>query len=413
MSTPLRRLGMLSFALVALGTMAGCAVVETVPISPKPLAYNEPSCRSQFGAYYLPRRLLSLHATAAPNQITLQGLDLPPLMTADRKQPFCLDHLGLPTSRDIITVERDPATSLLLSISSSVEDRTPDIAKKLIATGENLAIASARAAALQSVGDKDELHIDFDPFVWDELMIAKKALRRFGFCVYVEGETFETPRLDAKSMFEAGARWCSNDHPPGHRWERRFAKPPVPEEAVVAGVLYRPNIPYKVVILRQSDPGRSPWTIYQTKRVEMPNVSPVMVVGVERAMFTKRETTLKFEQGVLTDVAIKKGSELEGFVEIPLAAAHAIVDVPAQIVQVRIADTTNQAVLLNAQLQLMDTMSKLPDGFPLDRSARFRNARFGSRADNADARAGSFLAACRDQGQSPEACQSMLRGLRR
>ena len=412
MSALLRRLATLPCALLAVAALAGCAVVETVPISPKPLAYNEPSCRSQFGAYYLPRRLLSLHATAAADNITLTGLDLPPLMASDRRQPFCLDHLALPTSRDIITVERDPATGLLLSVSSSVEDRTPAIAKTLIAAGENFAIAGLRSGALNTVGDKDELHIDFDPFVWDELMIAKKALKRFGFCVYIEGETFEPPRLEAKSMFEAAKRWCSHDHPPGHRWQKRFAQLPVPEEAIVAGILYRPNIPYKIVVLRQKDPGRSPWAIYQTKRVEMPNVSPVMVVGVERAMFAKRETTLKFDNGVLTDVAIKKGSELEGFVEIPLAAAHAIVDVPAQLVQIRIADTSNQTELLKAQLDLMDTMSKLPEGFQLDRSARLRDARFGTRG-SADARAGRFLAACTDQNQDPDACQALLRGARR
>jgi hypothetical protein len=413
MNEPLHRFGMISLALLTLGTMSGCAVVETDAISPKALAYHMPSCRSAFGAYYLPRRILSLHATAGANQISLQGLDLPPLMAADKRQPFCLDHLALPTSRDIVTVERDSATGLLLSISSDVEDRTPEIAKKLIATGENLAIAAARSGALQTVSEKDELHVDFDPFDWQELMMAKLALKRFGFCVYIEGEMFDSAP-DAKSMFNAAGKWCSQDYvPQTTRWYTRSKTPPVPDDASVAGVLYRPNVPYKVVILRQSDPGRGPWTIYQTKRIEMPNVSPVMVVGVERAMFTKRETTLRFEQGVLTDVAVKKGSELEGFVEIPLAVAHAIVDVPAQIVQIRIADTTNQTVLLNAQMQLMDTISKLPEGVPIDRSARLRNGRIGARGGANDLRAGRILGSCMDAGSTPEACRSVLRDARR
>lgn len=413
MNEPLRQFGLLSIALLALSLCTSCAVLESDPISPRALAYHMPSCRSALGAYYLPRRLLSLHATAGASQISLLGLELPPMMAADKRQPFCLDHLALPTSRDIITVERDPATGLLLGISSDVEDRTPEIAKKLIATGENLAVTAARSGALQAVREKDELHIDFDPFDWHELMMAKSALKRFGFCLYIEGEMFDAAP-DAKAMLEAGARWCSKDYvAPTNRWYKRAKTPPVPEDAVVAGVLYRPNIPYKVVILRQGDPGRGPWTIHQTKRIELPNVSPVMVVGVERAMFTKRETALKFEQGVLTDVAVKKGSELEGFVEIPLAVAHAIVNVPAQIVQVRIADTTNQTVLLNAQMQLMDTIAKLPDGVPIDRSARFRNARTGARGATSDVRSARFLGACTDAGQTTEKCQTILRGTAR
>ncbi len=413
MSASLRRAGGICVALLALAATAGCGVVETDPISPKPVAHHLPSCRTALGAYYLPRRLLSLHVTAAADQISFQGLDLPPLMAADKRQPFCLDHLSLPNSRDILTVERDPGTGLLLSLSSEVEDRTPEIAKKLIATGENLAVAALRSGALQTVSDKDELHVDFDPFDWQEMTMVKRALKRFGYCVYIEGEMFNSA-ADAKSMFNAGANWCSGaDVAPTTRWFKRSRVLPVPEDATVTGVLYRPNIPYKVVVLRQKDPGRGPWTIFQTKRVEMPNVSPVMVVGVERAMFTKRQTTLKFEQGVLTDVAVKKGSELEGFVEIPLAVAHAIVDVPAQIVQVRIADTTNQTVLLNAQMQLMDTIAKLPEGVAIDRAARLRGARAASPTAAADVRSARFLGACTDAGQTTEKCQALLRGTAR
>jgi hypothetical protein len=393
------------------GAVSGCQhVVETVAVSPAPLGFA-PTCHSALGAYYLPRRLLSLHATAGATDIALTGLELPPLMIADRRQPFCLDHLSQVNSRDIIAVDRDER-GLLTAVSSDVEDRTPDIAKKLIATGENLAIASLRSAALQAAADKDELHIEFDPFNWEELTLAKKALRRFGYCVYLEGESFEAHSNDARSLLEAGSNWCSRERvSPSRHVQDRFSALPVPPDAAVTGILYRPNISYKVVVLRRSDPERGPWKIYQTKRIDMPNIAPVMAVGVERAMFAKRETALKFEQGVLTDVAVKKGSELEGFVEIPLAVAHAIVDVPAQIVQVRIADNTNQAVLLNAQLQLMDTLSKLPNGVPVDRSARLRSARAGG-ANTMEARNGSFLGACTDAGQTDANCRALLQGAR-
>jgi hypothetical protein len=138
-----------------------------------------------------------------------------------------------------------------------------------------------------------------------------------------------------------------------------MAMSPVPPEAMRTGILYRPKMTYKVVILRKTDPnGRVPWTLYQTIRVEMVNASPILSIGLERAAFANRKTTAYFDSGTLTDVAVDKDSEAAGFVVIPLSIAQAIVDVPAQILQVRIADTQNQAALLQAQGQLFQAMAQ-------------------------------------------------------
>jgi hypothetical protein len=168
-----------------------------------------------------------------------------------------------------------------------------------------------------------------------------------------------------------------------------------------SGVLYRPNIAHKVVILRRRDPGgRAPWTVYQTKQVDMPNISPVLAIGVDRAIFANRKTTLSFSKGVLTDVAINKGSELVGFVQIPLAVAKAIVDVPGQIVTLRLVDTQNKTALLTAQTQLIQAIAAY-------RQTTGSDPILGRSAPLPEERRARIRAACADANGLAELCKGL------
>jgi hypothetical protein len=364
-------------------TLFAAACTEVVGTMPIDVAADGPGpvCHSTLGAYYLPRALIHFTASkddASGSPVTGTLGPLPLAMVPDRMQPLCLDYLSLATSQDIVTVQRDPSTGLLTSISSDVVDKTPHIVSSLVATAENLALA-ARSASLTTTNDS--LDVEFDPFSPPEMEVVKGAMRRFGFCLYVEGYSFPAAGLDTQRMTMAAQRWCdTNGLPPYENPAERFSALPVPLETMRAGVLYRPNMTHKIVILYKKDPnGPGPWTLYQTKRLDMPNVSPVLSIGVERATFTERQTTLNFNLGVLTDVAVNKKSELVGFVSIPLTVAQAIVSLPQQLVTLRITDVNNQAALLNAQNSLLQAVAlyqstvagnPLPAGAP--QSARLR-----------------------------------------
>jgi hypothetical protein len=398
------RIGVIALCLMAAG---GCTrVVETAPLHETAYGYG-PTCHSALGAYYLPRAVLNLtvqvEAESVPRRTWMS--EITPTPSADRAQTFCLDYLAAATSEDIVTVERSPQ-GLLLGVSSQVTDKTPEIAQKIIEIGENLAIAGARQGVLEAQpGDK--LTLQFDPFNWHELMAAKTALRRFGFCIYVEGHSFPVDGLDAAGLRIAGERWCAAQHPPLYEHPATaFAALPVHPELMRTGILYRPNVGHKIVVLRKADPGgRGPWQLFQSKRVEMPNVSPVLSIGVERALFTHRKTYISFNHGVIADVTIDKGSELEGFVKIPLTLAKAIVDVPAQIIQIRIRDTQNQAALLRAQGDLINATvayRMLVEG---------RSGTIG-RSGSPEARSGQFVGACVDGGGPPDVCNDLARNPR-
>jgi hypothetical protein len=391
---------MLAFGVAA--SVASCTkVVESVPLE-YAASENGLSCHSALGAYNLPRALLSLSVSS--NGATITPPTVKPKMIADRAQTFCLDYLAAANADDIVTVNRDQR-GLLTSISSEVKDKTPEIAKALIETASNVAIAAGRQTL--DVAGREQLDLDFDPFVWNELMMAKRALRRFGFCLYVEGHSFSVHGLSAAGLRAAAQRWCSTEQPRPFLKDDTLATLPVPESVARTGVLYRPNIAFRVVILRKNDPGKrqEPWQLYQSVMIEMPNISPVLSVGISRALFARRKTTIKFDQGVLTDVAIEKDSELVGFVSIPLAAAKAIVDVPAQIIKIRIADVNNQTALLNAQGALIAQLTAY-EQLVNARQAAGTGGNSGG-AKSASANTASIYGACRNGGGSQADCAAI------
>jgi hypothetical protein len=396
----LRRILLATLALAAAAAVSSCTqVVESVPLE-YAASHGDARCHSALGTYFLPRALLSLSVSSDGSTITPPTIKTK--MIAERKQTFCLDYLAAATSDDIVTVQRD-ARGLLTSISSDVTDRTPEIAAALIETAANVAVATGRSTL--DVAGREQIDLDFDPFIWDELMMAKKALRRFGLCLYVEGHSFPTPSLSAAGLRAAASQWCSAEQPSRYVKDDALIGLPVSESMARAGILYRPNIAFRVVILRKLDPGKSrePWQLHQSKMVEMPNASPVLSIGVSRTLFAQRKTTIKFDQGILTDVAIDKNSELVGFVSIPLAAAKAIVDVPAQIIKIRIADIGNQTALLNAQGALIAQIA----AYEALVNARQGTANGGAGAKSASVRAASIYGACRDANGSHADCSAL------
>jgi hypothetical protein len=259
---------------------------------------------------------------------------------------YCLDHLASLTSDDDIVVKR--VDGLLTTIQSNVKDETPAIAQKL-ATAVGQAVVAGAGRGLETPRDKDTITVKFDPLDGEELRRANQGLRRYGYCIYVEGESFDAGAY-------TGAAWCSRPDFPSYFSQRaRAAKAPIAPEASQVGILYRGLVSYKLVLLKKSDPtSGEPWSMVLSKRLDLPNNSPVYSIGLPRAAFATRSATLTFNQGVLTAVKVDKGSELVGFVQIPLSIASAIVNVPAQILSIRTNYILGQADLVQAQTNLFN-----------------------------------------------------------
>ena len=280
---------------------------------------------------------------------------------------------------------------------SNAVDRTPDIATKLINAGADLAVAGARNLTVAGIGDFIDLH--FDPFDPNDLKRADRALRRFGYCVYIDRESFDARR-------HTGQSWCSSDFPEYRSPLAFVADAPVPPEAGQQSVLYQILMTYKLVVMKKADPsGAGGWALSRTMQIDMPNRSPTFSIGIDRAMFTSRGTTLSFNSGMLTDVTVDKKSELVGFVQIPLAIANAVANVPAQIVQLKIVDTNNQAALIDANDKLIKSLESLQ----ADTKAADAEAVAG-RSLTETGRVNSAYLRCLDAFGPPDLCRAMLSG---
>jgi hypothetical protein len=66
-----------------------------------------------------------------------------------------------------------------------------------------------------------------------------------------------------------------------------------------------------------------------------------------------RVTDLEFSDGVLTNISVKKPSEIAAFVEIPLAIANAVAALPGLVVKLKINDANNRERLIRAQSELI------------------------------------------------------------
>ena len=88
----------------------------------------------------------------------------------------------------------------------------------------------------------------------------------------------------------------------------------------------------------------------------LPSQTRLIKVPISRALFAKKVNNLTFENGMLIENEIKKPSEVEGFISIPINIAKAIVSVPAQLFQFRIDNTKKDNELETEIQKLQNTL---------------------------------------------------------
>lgn len=356
---------------------------------------GRPVCSSTAGSYHVSKTYFRLRVDEVERNgkpvnmfryITVQR-------RPDRDKGYCLDFLASPTSYDKVRVYKTNLTAataittdarananptaaedaafaaleaeikqlhpggsdLIQVVATDAIDESAYIAKVLIRTlfvglSGNAGFSPDRALTGDSKGGR-KLDLEYDPFDLPQTAQINDALRRYGFCVLVQGITFErdTDTIDS---------YCDNPKRAIQRSHRLSTTLKLAEEARaerrVRGILYRPRLPYTVALFVKDNmkvPGG--WRLRATEIVEMENISPVLAIGVERAFAAQRKTMVFFDQGVVQDVCIYKSSELQPLVEVPLEIARSIVALPANIVQVQINSLANDKSLVEAEQALI------------------------------------------------------------
>lgn len=362
-------------ALAVAATLVSCSVVGSAPVveyttvsgvqhSP---ALDAVRCATALGSYSLPKSLL--HVTV------MGGTDTPAVNTIkvvsdkrvpDNRQTYCLDHLASAFSDDSVRIAKNKTddngkttatTPYLQLVASNANDQSATIIRKLIRTAFILIsgrpnFAGARSTLGMGAGKTEVVRdLTFDPFDQVEMAEINRSIAPLGFCVVLGDYSYDVDAM-AIDSYCAAPQEAVKRHP-SPRAEiasrQRFLVPK-PRD----GIFYRPRADYPVSIYVKADPGGAErWRLAQMQYFAFENISPVISVGVGRAAFARRRTGLVFDDGVLTQVCLAKGSEAASFVNIPLDVIYGVIALPTQTIQASINSATTRKSLLDAQSQLL------------------------------------------------------------
>jgi hypothetical protein len=373
----LGRSGRIGLSALALLALAACSMVETIPIGVHK-AEDGLACRSNAGAYHLPKSLLRVEVYADDN--TNPVLALSRQIVADQRFNFCLDYLASTTADDTIDIRKVKDHNLLTLVSSDAVDQSRYILQTLI---RSVFIVASGNPQFQAYGDPDRsyqakagdkfrvklLHVEYDPFDPERSAMINEALRDHGFCLVLGAYTVYATRAQID-------QYCDSPRAALKRlgaFRPEYQKARIPEDvadraeserrqmlrrAVLegSGVYYRPRIPYRLELYAKANP-KAPggWRLRLFRQVPMENISPLVLAGVDRTIFAKRKTTLLFAGGMLERTCVYKGSELLQASYIPLQIVQSVVALPTEILQVRIDQTSHERDLAQVNQELIKT----------------------------------------------------------
>jgi hypothetical protein len=358
---PLRRRTLVALTTLAILATAACSMVGSQDYEATG-GITAAGCHGSAGSYFLPKTYLRIDVEeTTATDVRVQPIT--PVRLPDRQRSYCLDFLGSPTSNDTLAITKTES-QLLAKITANADDRSEHILKTIADTG----FAIAKIAALrndrgvQAAGLKRGYRDTFDPFDPDTMRVLNHNLRSFGLCVVVPGQ-------DEIVSMQHLSHTCERRLEPKQRDRLLLASgdsgvlayasgskaaSALPPSNYSRGILYRPRLPYSVYVLTQKNRKLAGgWQILDKTLIAMENEAPVLSVGVNRTFFATRSTTLDFTDGMLRDVTIDKTSELEAFVSVPLHIAKAVVNLPAQIIQLRIDIGQKEASLIRARADLI------------------------------------------------------------
>lgn len=362
-----------SWLLIALAGCGPALVSQTLERA------DSLGCKYEAGAYALPLDLISIEIRKKedddPQYYFAPKVDV--VRTADPKRIYCLDFLASALSADKIAIGRGNdglgSSSLLLTeVGSSFDDKSLEIASEIVKAGARLAVKPRGGF---STNEKDALEsvvaqFDFDPFDKAQIEKVNRALKPLRHCIFLD-PTNDPYVPDWHAGLCEGyktGRSVAND---GYYGLSVIQKNPPPASPKLQGILYRPQLTHKLVLMRRNEkPVGSAWQIFETKRVQMTNAAPAFMLEVNRSAFVTRTMSIKFNGGVLTSVEINKPSEAEKLSEFVLSTVQVIVSVPVRALIIGKTDAQNRENLIKAQARLISTLREYDAAVELERKKR-------------------------------------------
>ena len=383
-------------AALAIAMLGACAMSQSTLVEPRTAV----GCDSSAGAYNLTKSYIAFDITREQTGIAVAQniannygyfIRLPGsggtatesdkrggvavLVKPDPEATYCLDYLASITSNDTFEVQK--LNHILQKITSKADDQSAKVAENFVKTlfagisgnanfDETL---KGRSLSRTTLGDKLVFSGVVDPFDHDDVNRTNDAIRAYGYCLFIEGEPIDPNNDDVDAYCDNPQAWKK-----AHAWSAQawptnkyhaVKQPQTIERAgqsqaprkYTQGIFYRARLPVTYYLYVKENLKlkgvRGAWKLRGSSTAFFENAAPVISVGIDRTFFANRETTLSFDNGVLQDVKITKGSELVNVVTIPLQIAQSIAALPANVISVKINQTNNNAALIQAQDSLI------------------------------------------------------------
>jgi hypothetical protein len=371
--TPKRPMRRLAFACIGMLLLTSCEVADSYRVSMAPgqmpigYAASKQPCSSAAGSYSLSKTLLNFEIKGQPQgPFVLQ--EIQPASSPDGSQTFCLDYLASPLSTDEFSVgyagkvDDTGATGLLGYVASFAVDDSANVLRAVIRSifigiSGDPGYATNRAQSFGTSQLPTVSKHNIDPLDAESLALENNEMRHSGFCMILDGYSFDGSRTNPQT-------YCSNPVPvqkasPSPKLALAREQRWLETDADRSGVLYRPKLPYTLKIYTKDNPrGPGRWHLRKTTTVLLENLSPVVAVKVNRAMFAEKRMGLEFDNGVLKNVCLAKSSEIAGFIDIPLEIVYGLVELPSATIIAEINRKREQAELVAAETALINAQSE-------------------------------------------------------
>jgi hypothetical protein len=280
--------------------------------------------------YRLPKALLPVKlqrsrsgTDAAPTIVYAVEIGLPRYL-GDTQHTYVLDYKTSPLASDEFTVKVHPQERVLTSIKMTTDDKTGEIIVKIAETvaafEESPAVSTAETL----------LDIEIDPSDNADITFAANALKNLSGGVV---STFEIPNQQLSTSLkdsELDKKGCRS----------------------VSGICYR--LPVKYYVRFGFNDGR-----VFSRSISLPNAGPIVPLNLSRAVFVEKVHEISLTDGSPAEMKLKKPSEGLEIVSLPLEIAKAILQAPAEILQLKINQNDKEKELANSKNEKIKAQAEL------------------------------------------------------
>ena len=271
--------------------------------------------------YRLPKALLPVKLQKAtgpdPAANTVYAVEIgAPRYIGDTEHSYILDYKASPLASDDFIVKVHSRERVLTSVKVKTDDNTDEIVVKIAETAAIFEDSKAVTAA------ETLLEIEIDPANQKDIEYAREALHKVsnGAVSY-----FEIPNQSLSAGLVGST--CS-------------------------GICYR--LPLKYSVRFGFDNGR-----VFTRNISLPNGGPIVSLNLNRAAFVEKVHEISFTDGSPAEMKLKKPSEGLEFVALPIEIVKAILQAPAEILQLKINQNDKEKELANSKNEKLKAQAEL------------------------------------------------------